>query len=100
MSGDRSLYIDDILTCCRKIRTYTDGMTRSMELKLIFPLTFNRLFMLCGLCIMLNGCASKLAPTYDEITIKTEPEGAKVYDENGWKFLGITPLTHSFITPP
>ena len=22
------LYIDDILTCCRKIRTYTDGMTR------------------------------------------------------------------------
>jgi len=28
MSRDWSLYIDDILTCCRKIRTCTDGMTR------------------------------------------------------------------------
>lgn len=28
MSRDWSLYLDDILTCCRKIRTYTDGMTR------------------------------------------------------------------------
>lgn len=28
MSRDWSLYIDDILACCRKIRTYTAGMTR------------------------------------------------------------------------
>jgi uncharacterized protein with HEPN domain len=28
MSRDWSLYIDDILTSCRKIRSYTDGMTR------------------------------------------------------------------------
>lgn len=28
MSRDWSLYLDDILTCCSKIRTYTAGMAR------------------------------------------------------------------------
>ena len=27
MSRDWALYLEDILTCCRKVRTYTHGMT-------------------------------------------------------------------------
>ncbi len=42
----------------------------------------------------LSGCASMYAPNSDNITIKTVPEGADVFD--GIHLLGKTPLTYSF----
>jgi hypothetical protein len=44
--------------------------------------------------VLLSGCASMLAPNSDNITIKTNPEGADVY--YGTHLLGKTPLTYSF----
>ena len=44
--------------------------------------------------IICTGCATMFARQYDEITIKTEPPGAKVYE--GAELLGTTPLTHRF----
>lgn len=53
-----------------------------------------RLIMLFVACIFFSGCATIFAPGSDKITIKTNPEGADVYD--GANFLGKTPLTHTF----
>ncbi len=49
---------------------------------------------LCGVCLVLSGCATMFAPSHDTVTIRTEPEGADVYD--GANRLGKTPLTYSF----
>ena len=43
---------------------------------------------------LLSGCASMFAPHSDNITIRTNPEGADVY--HGTHLLGKTPLTYSF----
>jgi hypothetical protein len=48
----------------------------------------------CIISILLFGCATMLAPGKDEVTLKTIPEGAEVYD--GANLLGKTPLTYSF----
>lgn len=42
----------------------------------------------------LTGCATMMSPGSDEITIKTEPSGAQVYD--GAELIGTTPLKHTF----
>ena len=47
-------------------------------------------FVIC----VLSGCATMLAPDSDNITIKTNPEGANIY--HGANLLGKTPLTYSF----
>lgn len=44
--------------------------------------------------VLLSGCASIYAPDSDSITIKTIPEGAKVFE--GTNLLGTTPLTCTF----
>lgn len=54
----------------------------------------NQAIILCTLCILLSGCATMFAPDRDQVTIKTEPAGADVYE--GANFLGKTPLTHAF----
>ncbi|HSB34231.1 MAG TPA: PEGA domain-containing protein [Nitrospirota bacterium] len=54
-----------------------------------------RFITLCTICVILSGCATMFAPGEDEITIKSEPEGAEVYD--GANLLGKTPLTYSFV---
>jgi hypothetical protein len=54
-----------------------------------------RFFALFALCGILYGCATLFAPGTDDITIRTDPEGAEIYD--GINFIGKTPLTHSFI---
>jgi hypothetical protein len=50
---------------------------------------------LCALCCHLCSCATIFAPGKDDITIKTDPEGAEIFD--GADFIGETPLTHSFV---
>ena len=55
----------------------------------------NSSIILCIMCSALfAGCASMFAPNSDNITIKTNPEGADVY--YGGNLLGQTPLTYSF----
>lgn len=54
-----------------------------------------RLITLFALCGFLCSCATMFSPGADEITIKSEPEGADVYD--GANLLGKTPLKHSFV---
>lgn len=55
----------------------------------------NSSFILSAVFILLSGCASMMgAPKSDNITIKTNPEGAEVY--LGANLLGQTPLTYSF----
>lgn len=53
-----------------------------------------RVIILCALSGLLFGCATMFAPGEDQITIKTDPGGAEVYD--GATLLGKTPLTHTF----
>lgn len=48
----------------------------------------------CIISLVLSSCATMFAPSKDEITIKTDPEGADVYE--GVNLLGKTPLTHTF----
>jgi hypothetical protein len=55
----------------------------------------DRFFALIALCGVLCGCATMFAPGTDDITFKTEPEGAKIYD--GVNLMGTTPLTYSFV---
>jgi hypothetical protein len=50
---------------------------------------------LCALFCHLCSCATLFAPGKDDITIKTDPEGAEIFD--GADFIGETPLTHSFV---
>ncbi len=54
----------------------------------------NSSFILYVMLILLSGCATMYAPKNDNITIKTNPEGADVY--LGASLLGKTPLTYSF----
>jgi hypothetical protein len=54
-----------------------------------------RFITLCAMCIILCSCATMFSPGEDEITIKSEPEGADVYD--GANLIGKTPLTYSFV---
>lgn len=44
--------------------------------------------------IVLSGCATMFARSYDDITIQTEPPGVEVYQ--GVNRIGETPLTHRF----
>jgi len=52
-------------------------------------------FAFIALCGVLCGCATMFAPDSDDITFKTEPEGAEIYD--GVNLIGKTPLTYSFV---
>lgn len=55
----------------------------------------NKLMVLvCIMAVILGGCATMLAPSSDNITIKTNPEGANVFD--GANLIGKTPLTYNF----
>jgi hypothetical protein len=46
------------------------------------------------MALLLGGCATMYAPGTDNVTIKTNPEGADVY--YGAHLLGKTPLTYEF----
>ncbi len=52
------------------------------------------LFGLCVLCLLFSGCATMFSRGEDQITIKSDPEGADVYE--GANLLGKTPLIHKF----
>ena len=55
----------------------------------------SRLIVLCASCCILCSCATMFSRGADEITIKSEPEGADVYD--GANLLGKTHLKHTFV---